>query len=200
MIFKITNLKKANFPDALTHTDYFKLKIGDLVSPSGLGSVVYQVIDIYRASVTEEVMNTYFYNIVTKGIISDANKTEMRKHLEKYKNSANFGICQIKTKCLLRGDAELVKGNIKVFNEVDEFFKPDNISKIDLNLLIQIKTNNFKMMGHHVSTAQKRQEKARQALDAALKLKRRLNNEGQLIQITDEKGTIIDFLIPNDLL
>lgn len=132
--FKITNQKAKYFPDALTETDYHKLKIGDIVTVGTNYNSLYEVIDIWRATVTEYELNHWnsriahsYSNITgsTREILYKDN--DLKKLLDKYKESGNFGVCQIKIKTILRGNNIARRTSTKIL------FEPETTRHINYN-------------------------------------------------------------------
>lgn len=124
--FKITNMESQIYPGKLTETDYFGFKVGDLVSHLFGSVLIYEVVDIYRDTISSSelaawrnrVANYYYDPKTQETTIKQIKDKKAFDLLAEYEKNGNFGVCTLKLKVVLRGNKVPVRTNIKVFKEI----------------------------------------------------------------------------------
>jgi hypothetical protein len=135
---KITNLRKAayatNRPD---QSDYFHLKVGDLLCKGTSYTTIYEVVAIVREPISESQYNQW-ENKLRKynNTISD---TKAKSFIDEYKKNGNFGACRISVKPILRGEKEVAKPRIVKFLEIDNIrvFKWNGYQRTDIQAILR---------------------------------------------------------------
>lgn len=138
---KLTNLKKKNFPDELKETDYLQYKVGDILR-KGASSTIYKVIGLYRGSVRQGIFDHYFQH----GMVKTKNDIKFKEMMEKYKESANFGVCYMRVIPIMKNYQPIQARRVAVVSELDQICTSVNRKYWRYDLKSADKTLDYKIL------------------------------------------------------
>jgi hypothetical protein len=114
---KFINLKTQIYPDPLVETDYFRLKVGDLVSLGHSSSNIYRIETIHRDLMTDFKRNHWRTKL--KGYNGQSSDKLASSLIDEYEKNGNFGLCVLKLRKMI-GSGKLLKRQIcKTVLELD---------------------------------------------------------------------------------
>lgn len=137
---KVTNLRKDAYPNPLVESDYFKWKVGDILTK---GNTFYVITQLSRMPLTETQMKMFkSANVGGSGASAYTKDVTLKKLLDEYQKKGNFGHCKIHLNPLIRGGKEVLKPRgtsiMEIANTGAYLNYRSGYSKTDL--LSQIKT------------------------------------------------------------
>jgi len=138
---KLTNLKKKNFPDELKETDYLQYKVGDILR-KGASSTVYKVIGLYRGSLRQAMYDHYFQH----GMAKTKNDTKFKEMMERYKESANFGVCYMRIVPIMKNYQPVRAKKMTIVSELDQICTSVNRKYWRYDLKSADKTLDYKIL------------------------------------------------------
>lgn len=140
---KMTNLRKDAYPNPLVESDYFKWKVGDILTK---GNTFYVITQLSRMPLTETQMKLFkSANVGGIGPNAYTKDQTLKRLLEEYEKKGNFGHCKIHLNPLIRGGKEVLKPRgtsiMEITNTGAYLNYRSGYSKTDL--LSQIKTMEY---------------------------------------------------------
>jgi hypothetical protein len=151
---KITNLRKVAYTtNSPEESDYFKFRVGELLSRGSSLTTIYEVVSIFREPITMLQYDDWIKRLKKyNNTISDMNA---KNFIDEYKKNGNFGACRVYVKPLIRGERELVKSRVVNFLEIDHIgtFRYNGYHRTDLNSLIRMRTSSISKYTHVINRA-----------------------------------------------
>lgn len=116
---KLKNLRKENFPEEMTQTDYFGYRVGDILR-KGRSGTIYKVVSIYRGLLTNSNYDYY----LKEGLKVTKNDPFFVKIMEKYKESSNFGRCFYRIEPIMKSYQPIKAKRTMTICELSEILRP----------------------------------------------------------------------------
>jgi hypothetical protein len=174
---KFTNIRKEAYPDPLIETDFFKWKVGDILTK---GNTVYIITELSRIPLTERQIKLYRDgNIGGSGTNTYIKDRRIKELLDEYEKNGNFGACKIKMNSIVRAGKEVTKPrgtNLIELNNTGTFLNyRSGYYRTDLATLIRSKEFQISRFEYKVQRAKDTLTSHKNIKDTLVKVSKKMN-------------------------